>query len=70
MSRAESTSQTGRYSLGLVQATVRTGRMPMDDEDQTGIWRPRYYRLGLTRCSGHQNLVEGGPRDGEIKPGR
>ncbi len=36
----------GLYRLPLAQASVRTWRMPVDDEDQAGIWHQRYYRPG------------------------
>ena len=36
----------GLYRLSLASANVRTWRMPVDDEDQAGIWHQRYYRPG------------------------
>lgn len=36
----------GLYRLRLAQASVRTWRMPVGDEDQAGIWHQRYYRPG------------------------
>ncbi|MCZ6502718.1 MAG: pyridoxamine 5'-phosphate oxidase family protein [Gammaproteobacteria bacterium] len=34
------------FQLKLVDATVKTWRMPIDDEPQTGIWHQRYYAPG------------------------
>ncbi|MEM1245112.1 MAG: pyridoxamine 5'-phosphate oxidase family protein [Acidobacteriota bacterium] len=34
------------YRVGLDEATVRSWRMPLDDEPQHGIWHERYYREG------------------------
>ena len=34
------------YRVTLSSAKVKTWRMPMPDEDQTGIWHSRYYKKG------------------------
>ena len=34
------------YQLKLVDAAIKTWRMPLDDESQTGIWHERYYAPG------------------------
>ena len=34
------------FRLNLSDATVRTWRMPIDNEPQTGIWHERYYAPG------------------------
>ena len=42
------------FQLKLADSTVRTWRMPVDDEPQTGIWHQRYYAPG----SKYSNLPE------------
>ena len=34
------------FRLKLADATMKTWRMPLDDEPQTGIWHQRYYVAG------------------------
>ena len=38
--------QRGLYSVALDSSTVKSWRMPLDDEPENGIWHQRYYAQG------------------------
>lgn len=44
-------------AVDLADSRVTTWRMPVDDEDGTGIWHRRYYRDGTVMA----NLADSGP---------